>query len=157
MRVAARFAPWVPSALPSVRARLTVLHAVVPTTPRPRLLWSLGSVGGLFGGLLGIGGGSAIAPLLLLVGALRPAQVSGTTLASVLFISSVGSVAYGSLGHLNIGIALPIALGSVLGSVIGALTARRLSMRLMLGLFLFLLPYFAIKAGITHIKLPGPK
>ena len=94
---------------------------------------------------MGIGGGSAIAPLLLFVGNLRPAAVSGTTLATVLLISAVGTGAYASLGHLNLGLAWPIAMGSVVGSVLGALTAKRLSMRLMVGMFLVILPYFAIK------------
>ena len=100
---------------------------------------------GLVGGLLGIGGGSLIAPLLLLVGNLRPAQISGTTLATVVVISLVGSGAYASLGHLNLGLAWPIAMGSVVGSVIGALSAKRLSMGLMLAIFLVILPYFALK------------
>ena len=67
----------------------------------------------MLGGLLGIGGGSIIAPLLLVTAALRPAQVSGTTLATVLLISLVGSGAYASLGHMDLGLAWPIALGSV--------------------------------------------
>ena len=57
-------------------------------------------------------------------------------------ISIVGSGAYASLGHLNLGLAWPIALGSAAGSVIGALSAKRLSTRLMV---LAILPYFAVK------------
>ncbi len=56
---------------------------------RPGLLHGVGLAGGLSGGLLGIGGGSVMAPLLLSTGRLRPAQVSGTTLATVLLISLV--------------------------------------------------------------------
>lgn len=52
--------------------------------PKRATIYLIGLTGGLAGGLLGIGGGSAIAPLLLLTGSLRPAQVSGTTLATVL-------------------------------------------------------------------------
>ena len=114
----------------------------------------IGLVGGLFGGLLGIGGGSAIAPLLLLVGNLRPAQVAGTTLATVLVISTVGSGAYASLGHLDIEVAWPIVLGSVVGAMSGALMAKRLSMRLMVMLFLVILPYFAIKEFWPSLASP---
>ena len=99
----------------------------------------------MLGGLLGIGGGSVIAPLLLLTGRLRPAQISGTTLATVFLISMVGSGAYASLGHLNLALAWPIATGSVIGAVVGALMAKRLSMRLMILMFLVILPYFAAK------------
>ena len=129
------------------------LHELTVTAHVPRaadrrsalVFWPIGAVGGLLGGLLGIGGGSAIAPLLLVVGSLRPAQVSGTTLAVVLVISAVGATAYAGLGHLNLALAWPIALGSVGGAVVGALSARHLSIRLMLGLFLLILPYFAVK------------
>ena len=105
----------------------------------------IGFSGGTLGGMLGIGGGSAIAPLLLLIGTLRPATVSGTTLATVVLISGVGSAAYASLGYLNLALAWPIAMGSVVGAVLGALAAGRLSPRLMIGLFLVILPYFAAK------------
>lgn len=105
----------------------------------------IGLLGGTLAGLLGIGGGLVIAPLLLLVGLLRPAQVSGTTLATVLVTSVVGSGAYASLGHLDLGVAWPIAIGSVFGCVLGALAAKRLSTRMMSILFLLILPYFAIK------------
>ena len=122
-------------------------------TKRP-LFYLIGLAGGLLGGLLGIGGGSAIAPLLLLTGKLRPAQVSGTTLATVLLISLVGSGAYASLGHLNLGLAWPIAMGSVAGAVTGALVARRLSLGLMLGLFIVVLPYFAVKEVWPSLAAP---
>ena len=109
------------------------------------VLWLIGLLGGMAGGLLGIGGGSVVAPLLLIATTLRPAQVAGTTLATVLVISAVGSGAYASLGHLDMGLAWPIAMGSVTGAVVGALVARRLSTRLMLFIFVLLLPYFAVK------------
>ena len=69
------------------------------------VLWLIGLLGGMAGGLLGIGGGSVVAPLLLIATTLRPAQVAGTTLATVLVISAVGSGAYASLGHLDMGLA----------------------------------------------------
>ena len=115
----------------------------------------IGLVGGSFGGLLGIGGGSAIAPLLLLTTTLRPSRVSGTTLATVLVISIAGSATYASLGYLNLGLAWPIALGSVVGSVLGALTSRRLSMRLIVSIFLIMLPYFALKEFWPGLAAPS--
>lgn len=136
---------WGPYMGPSAGTTSTKGRSSASRTFRAAIFWPIGFIGGVFGGLLGTGGGSAIVPLLLIAGTLRPAQVSGTALATVLVISTVGSGAYASLGHLNLGLAWPIAMGSVVGSILGALTAKRLSMRLMVGLFVSILPYFAIK------------
>lgn len=116
-----------------------------PKTLRALPFCLIGLLGGMLAGLLGIGGGLVISPLLLLAGLLRPAQVSGTTLATVLVTSAIGSGAYASLGHLNLEMAWPIAAGSVFGCVLGALAAKRLSTRMMTVLFLLILPYFALK------------
>ena len=142
----------------ATRPGTLIQRAELPANPpsftsAPRRLPSLstavfcliGLVGGGFGGLLGIGGGSAIAPLLLIFASLRPSQVSGTTLATVLVISEVGSGTYASLGHLNFGVAWPIAVGSIIGSVSGALASGRLSLRIMVLMFMVILPYFAVK------------
>jgi len=117
----------------------------IPKTPNGAILCLIGLLGGLLSGLLGIGGGLVISPLLLLFGILRPAQVAGTTLAVVLVTSTVGSGAYASLGYLNLGIAWPIAVGSAVGCVLGALVSKHLSTRMMTILFLIILPYFALK------------
>jgi len=90
-----------------------------PKGPKVMLFYLIGPIGGTFGGLLGIGGGSAIAPLLLLITKLRPAQISGTTLATVLVISMGGSGAYLTLGQWDFAVAWPIAAGSITGSVLG--------------------------------------
>lgn len=151
---AAQVNSWRPPSVPPADPQIAGCRREARRAPRLGIFASIGFLGGMFGGLLGIGGGSAIAPILLLVGTLRPAQVAGTTLAAVLVISAVGSGAYASLGHLNLQLAWPIALGSILGAVLGALTARHLSMRLMLGLFLVIIPYFAIKEFWP--SFPGP-
>ena len=133
----------------------TVLPRITPDSSRLLIFCSIGLLGGIFGGLLGIGGGSVIAPLLLLVTRLRPAQVAGTTLATVLVISMVGSGAYASLGNLNLELAWPIAAGSVAGSVLGSLMAKRVSMGLMLLMFLTIIPYFALKEFWPSMGVPG--
>ena len=145
---------WRPRATPALDAPFKERGRTDHQPLKAAVFCSIGLVGGLFGGLLGIGGGSAIAPLLLLTTNLRPSQVSGTTLATVLVISIIGSGTYASLGHLNLGLAWPIAMGSVIGSVIGAHRSRRLSMRLMVLIFLAILPYFALKEFWPSLAAP---
>ncbi len=124
-------------------------------SPKSPVFWLIGAVGGLLSGLLGIGGGLAIAPLLMISGSMRPSEVSGTTLAAVLVTSGVGAGAYASLGHLDLSLAWPIAAGSTVGSVMGALASTKLSMRLMAVVFLVVLPYFALKEFWP--AMPGPE
>ena len=151
----ARIPAWSPpSATRAFSSRLARFRRYLLTGTLARTYAAIGLAGGSFGGLLGIGGGSAVAPLLLLVANMRPAQVSGTTLATVLLVSAVGSGAYASLGHLDVGMAIPIAAGSVVGAVSGALLARRLSIGLMLGLFVLVLPYFALKEVWPSLAAP---
>ena len=145
----------VPAGSLSRKCRSFSFRGVTWPFGRPGLLHGVGFAGGLSGGLLGIGGGSVMAPLLLSTGRLRPAQVSGTTLATVLLISLVGSSAYATLGNLNLGMAWPIAMGSITGSVIGALLARRLSARLMLACFMIVLPYFALTELFPSMAAPS--
>ena len=135
------------SSIPRQRRPLDISPASrnrsAPKSQRRAVFFLIGSIGGMLGGVLGIGGGSAISPLLLLAGGLKPAQIAGTTLAAALLISAVGSGAYASLGLLNLGLAWPIAMGSATAAVLGAIVAKRLSMRLMLTMFILILPYFA--------------
>ncbi len=114
----------------------------------------IGLAGGVFGGLLGIGGGSVIAPLLLVTTGLRASQVSGTTLATVLVISAIGVAAYASLGHLSLGLAWPIAAGSAAGAVLGAMMSGRLSQRWMGVIFVVILPYFTLKEFFPSLAAP---
>lgn len=143
-----------PHLTPETRPRSSVRPPSTPNVKGTVVLPLIGLIGGGFGGLLGIGGGSAIAPLLLILGRMHPAQVSGTTLATVLVISIVGSGAYASLGYVDLQMAWPIAAGTVLGSVVGARMARHLSVPLMTGMFLALLPYFAFKELFPSLASP---
>ena len=103
-RVLGSGVPDLPSSpdLPTLSARARPIQG---HRPNDGTLAGIGFTGGLFGGLLGIGGGSAIAPLLLLLSSFRPREIAGTTLAVVLVISTLGSGVYASLGSLDLGLA----------------------------------------------------
>lgn len=87
----------------------------------------VGAVAGFFGGLLGVGGGNFILPVLNWVG-LDPKVAVGTTALVVVFASLSGFLGHATLGGLDplfIGImAVMAASGSIVGS---HLTKNRLS------------------------------
>jgi uncharacterized membrane protein YfcA len=81
----------------------------------------VGIVAGIFGGFLGIGGGTIIIPFLVFIAGFTQHQAQGTTLA--LMVPPIGLLAalrYYYDGNVNIKAALLICLGFVLGGLIGA-------------------------------------
>ncbi|MGD2154300.1 MAG: TSUP family transporter, partial [Gemmatimonadales bacterium] len=71
----------------------------IPDLP---LLLSGGLLAGALGGLLGIGGGIVLMPLLRFVIGLEPAYAAGTCVVAVFFTTLGGSYRHYRLGHLNV-------------------------------------------------------
>ena len=89
----------------------------------------IGLLAGLFSALLGVGGGTVIVPLLMLLAAyaLRPA--TATSLAAVALISVVGAVTYAFHGELKPGAAAVVGIPAVAGAVAGTALQQRLATR----------------------------
>jgi uncharacterized membrane protein YfcA len=92
-------------------------------------LIAIGSVAGLFSALLGVGGGTVIVPLLVLVAAYSLRSATGTSLAAVALISIVGAVTYAFHGELKPGAAAIVGLPAVVGAVAGTALQQRLATR----------------------------
>jgi uncharacterized protein len=85
----------------------------------------VGLLAGILSGLLGIGGGVIIIPLLVYFYGLTQHQAQGTTLA--LMVPPIGILAalsYYYHGNVNIPIALFIGLGFLVGGLIGAIIVQ---------------------------------
>ncbi|MBW2091186.1 MAG: sulfite exporter TauE/SafE family protein [Deltaproteobacteria bacterium] len=80
---------------------------------------SVGAFAGFLGGLLGVGGGNFIVPVLVWLG-FNPKKASATTSFIVIFSSFSGFLGHASLGHMDIHLLGFTAVGSALGAVIGA-------------------------------------
>lgn len=87
-----------------------------------------GLLAGLLSGLIGIGGGVIIIPILVLIFGLSQKTAQGTTLA--LLVPPIGLLAawaYYKQGYVNYPIAGFICLGFVIGGLLGAKLAVRIS------------------------------
>lgn len=87
-----------------------------------------GLLAGILSGLIGIGGGVIIIPILVLVFGLTQKAAQGTTLA--LLVPPIGLLAawaYYKEGYINFPIAGFICLGFVFGALLGAKLAIRMS------------------------------
>lgn len=89
--------------------------------------FTLGFLGGLSSGFLGIGGGAVLVPIMhYLVN--MPMHICVATSMFTMIPTSVSGVAtHLSLGNINIDYAIPLVLGVIFGAQLGAYLARRTS------------------------------
>jgi uncharacterized protein len=99
----------------------------------------IGLAAGFFSALFGVGGGVVVVPLLVLAlgYAVRPA--TGTSLAAIVIIALVGSIAYGLRGEVEPGYAALVGLPAAAGAVVGAALQQRLTSRTLVYAFAALL------------------
>lgn len=90
------------------------------------LLAYLGLGMGFLSGLLGIGGGVALMPVLLYGYGFPMRQAAGTGILVLLCSVIVGTVEHALLGHVDLRIALLLLVGSTIGAQLGAFTTKRL-------------------------------
>lgn len=102
----------------------------------------VGGVAGFLGGLLGVGGGNFILPVLNWLG-LDPKVAAGTTALAVVFSSFSGFLGHATLGGLDpifIGVtALMAALGSILGSQLMKTRLSSAQLKKVIGVLLWLI------------------
>lgn len=102
----------------------------------------VGSLAGYLGGLLGVGGGNFIVPVLVWLG-FNPKKASATTAFIVIFSSFSGFLGHVSLGNIDMKLLSFCAIGSVAGAMLGAyLMKKRLSrkqVKAAIGLILYLI------------------
>lgn len=92
---------------------------------RLAVLLLIGLAAGFMSGLIGIGGGLVIIPLLTLVLSVAQKKAQTSSLGVVLLASATGAISYGVQGQLDVLIAAGMAVGGVLGSFAGTAILRR--------------------------------
>jgi uncharacterized membrane protein YfcA len=105
-----------------------------------RQLVAIGVLGGLLSGLLGVGGGIVMVPLLVLWARYGQRDAHAASLGAIIPISIAGIATYGIAGEVKVGPAIALAAGSIFGAQLGAGILARIDERLLKGVFgLFLL------------------
>jgi uncharacterized protein len=90
---------------------------------------SIGVVGGFLSGLLGIGGGTVMVPLLVMLGGLTQRESHATSLAAMILIASSALIVYGGAGRVDVLAAVALLIGSLFGAKAGADLLSRSSER----------------------------
>ena len=121
----------------------------------------IGLAGGLSSGLLGIGGGIVLVPLLTRFLRLDQKRAQATSLAILVFTALAAALAYRAAGAVDLRLAALLALGAVFGVRLGALWAHRLpsaTLRRAFGLFAFLVGLRLLLVNLPEgrwLALPG--
>lgn len=105
------------------------------TIPPPLLIIGSGLLAGLMSGLLGVGGGIVMVPLLVMFASLSQHQAHATSLAAVVVIGLVGGATFASDGEVDVAVAALLALGSIVGAPLGARVMAGLSAPRLQGAF----------------------
>ena len=110
-------------------------------------LGAIGLAGGLFSGLLGVGGGVVMVPLLVLWGGYGQRDAHAVSLGAIIPISAAGVLTFGAAGEIRLWEALALAVGSIAGAQVGArLLARADERKLKLAFGAFLLVVAVVMA-----------
>lgn len=120
--------------------------------PRPSHLWTVGPLtGGLVGfvsGLLGVGGGVFLGPIVLLLRWAGPKEVAAMNSLFILVVSLAGLMAHGIRGSISLCLVVPLVISVLLGGLLGShLGETRLSARALKRIFAVIILVAAIRAG----------
>ena len=94
--------------------------------------WVLGGIGvasGFLSALLGVGGGTVIVPLLVLLAGFDARVATATSLAAILLTAISGVTSFSLLDHVHWGAAALVGLPALVGSLVGVQAQHRISSR----------------------------
>lgn len=116
----------------------------------PATLPVIGVVGGFMSGLLGIGGGTVMVPLMVLFAGISQRAAHAISLAAIIPISIASIAVYGGAGHGAIVPALCLAVGAIVGARMGAgllANAPERTLKLAFGVFMLVAAVATITMG----------
>jgi hypothetical protein len=87
--------------------------------PPPRLV-AIGLLGGALSGLLGVGGGTIMVPLLVFWAGFAQRDAHATSLGAIIPISLVSAITLGTGAHIDVRAAILLTIGAIVGARFGA-------------------------------------
>ena len=109
----------------------------------------IGVLSGFLAGLLGIGGGGLMVPMLVSFAGVRQRDAHAISLGAVVLLALAAAITYGVSDEVRLGTAVALFIGGVVGAPIGALLLSRVDDRLARRAFGALLVATAIYLVLT--------
>lgn len=122
------------------------------TTKCTGFLSASGSVVGVLSGLLGVGGGFVMVPMLRRYTDLPMKSVIATSLAVIALISLAGVVASISAGQFNFTVGAPFSAGALIGMLLGGVLSSRLPNKHLQIAFAFICVIVAIEMIVKSLN-----
>lgn len=113
----------------------------------------IGLAGGTFGGLIGIGGGIIMIPLMTIFAKLTQHRAQGTSLVAIFFTASIGAATYFYHGHVEWESALVLAVSAMATVKWGALYTNSISEKKLKKIFGFFLVFVALMLIVKGLFL----
>ena len=107
--------------------------------------------GGLSSGLLGIGGGALMVPIMTLAMGIPIHVTVATSMFIMIFTSTSGVIQHFSLGHIYFEHALLLVLGTIFGAQLGAYTSKKISSRNLRRIFGIVLILVSMRMILKYI------
>lgn len=107
-------------------------------------LAAIGTGAGIFSGLFGVGGGTVIVPLLILLLGYGAREATATSLAAIVVIAAAAAATQGAYGNVHAGDALLVGFPAVGGVLAGTWLQQRVPPRAVSLLFAALLAATAV-------------
>lgn len=120
------------------------------------IVLGIGLVSGLFGGLLGVGGGVIMVPAMVFFLQFDQKRAHGTSLMCVLALAASGLIIYARHGNVDLGFALALAGGGVVGAMVGARAAGVMNnamLRKIFSVFVLLVGLYMILLAVGLINV----
>ena len=136
-----------------------VLHSLASSevnSSADKRRWLLGVVLGFFGGiasgLLGVGGGIVIVPIMMFALGISITNAVATSMFTMIFTSISGVGQHYVLGNINFEYALFLGAGSILGAQIGAYVCKNVSGRTLQVIFGLMLIVISVQMILKFIQ-----
>jgi uncharacterized membrane protein YfcA len=113
--------------------------------PNTLKLAVVGTAAGAFSGLLGVGGGSVIVPLLIVWLGYGEREATGTSMLAIVVIAALAVSLQAGYGNVNPGNAAIVGVPAIAGAIAGTALQQRVPERAISLLFAMLLAVIAIE------------
>jgi uncharacterized membrane protein YfcA len=111
---------------------------------RVLVLMAIGTAGGLFSGLFGVGGGVIIVPLLVLWLGYGEREAAGTSLGAITIVAAAAAAVQGLYGNVHVSEGLLVGIPAVGGVLFGTWLQQRVPVRALSLVFAGLLVVVAV-------------